>query len=510
MHYIFNFWIDIVANLKKLIQYIILYFVFLLLLCIQWTFTQTWQIQYPLLIPVAYYCFDAYRNISNFKRTYIRGSQYLNTIERNRDRHDNEIELEVLIRCRRKILFKNAFENMMLALTYILIMFSSAQVLPIPLYSWIVPLLITFISKFFWQIWVPSSLEMTVQVLSILYSLARIVILAFVFLKIDGVISWTWSAVLWSYWISFVFMAIFSLILLIIFLTSIKAYFEELTKYQAIIGSFWVFMFIGGITMSTFITALSATKMYDNKSIENSRINIFLCFFLPNLLYLSIILWLTFACWWQIISWFDYFLYGEAEEDQDELDIEEGQQVREITIKNIRLKIPIFIKRISNTLFVKSTRKDRKAYQLHIQKTEEHKQTQSEVDSRIEQIDQNQDKSIRSIKTDNVKISKHHKLPSFGGNQEPDPLKSSGNHIKSLAIINKNRNKGHDPNISNQSLASFSQENRPSSLDFGVTRTHNPIQAFVRNTELLNKLSRQPKSRFMSKHNFLFCRKLKI
>ena len=157
VHYIFNFWIDIVANLKKLIQYIILYFVFLLLLCIQWTFTQTWQIQYPLLIPVAYYCFDAYRNISNFKRTYIRGSQYLNTIERNRDRHDNEIELEVLIRCRRKILFKNTFENMMLALTYILIMFSSAQVLPIPLYSWIAPLLITFISKLLY--WSPLCLN---------------------------------------------------------------------------------------------------------------------------------------------------------------------------------------------------------------------------------------------------------------------------------------------------------------------------------------------------------------
>ena len=201
--------------MKKLIEYIILYFVFLMLLWLQWTVTKTWRIQYPLLVLIVYYCFDAFRNISNFKRTYLRGNQYLNSIERNRNRHGNEIEFDVLIRCRRRKLIRDTFKNMMLALTCILLIFSSSQVLPIPLYFWVVPLVIAFISNFVLQICSPSPLEITIHVLSILYLLSWATILAFILAKIDEFITWKWSAVLWAYWVTFAILVILSLVFLI-------------------------------------------------------------------------------------------------------------------------------------------------------------------------------------------------------------------------------------------------------------------------------------------------------
>ena len=201
--------------MKKLIEYMILYFVFLLLLCLQWTATKTWQIQYPLLVLIVYYCFDAFRNISNFKRTYLRGNQYLNSIERNIDRHGNEIEFDVLIRWRRRKLIKDTFKNMMLALACVLLMFSSSQILLIPLYVWVLPLFIAFISNFALQICSPSPLEITIQVLSSISLLSWTSILTFILVKIDGLVTWNWSAVLWSYWVTFVILVILSLVFLI-------------------------------------------------------------------------------------------------------------------------------------------------------------------------------------------------------------------------------------------------------------------------------------------------------
>ena len=122
----------------------------------------------------------------------------------------------------------------------------------------------------------------------------------------------------------------------VIFLTSIKAFFEDLTEYQSLIGSLWLFIFFGGLTTSSFMTTMNTSNIFDNNSIEASEINIFLYLFLPNLVYLTVILCLTFASWWPLISWFDYILYGGVEEVQEIQDVEEGQQIREIIIKNVQ------------------------------------------------------------------------------------------------------------------------------------------------------------------------------
>ena len=495
--------------MKKLIEYIILYFVFLMLLWLQWTVTKTWRIQYPLLVLIVYYCFDAFRNISNFKRTYLRGNQYLNSIERNRNRHGNEIEFDVLIRCRRRKLIRDTFKNMMLALTCILLIFSSSQVLPIPLYFWVVPLVIAFISNFVLQICSPSPLEITIHVLSILYLLSWATILAFILAKIDEFITWKWSAVLWAYWVTFAILVILSLVFLIIFLTSIKAFFEDLTEYQSLIGSLWLFIFFGGLTTSSFMTTMNTSNIFDNNSIEASEINIFLYLFLPNLVYLTVILCLTFASWWPLISWFDYILYGGVEEVQEIQDVEEGQQIREIIIKNVRLKIPVFIKRISNTLFTKSTKRERQAFQLQLQRTEEYKQTQSELNVRTEQIDQNRVKPSWSIKTDIAKLKYHHKIASFGVFQQEAQLKYDSNHIKSQPVLN-HQSEICNEQISRQKFDYINRDNESSCSDFRATRNNSPVKTYARNTERLSKFNKLLKSKFRSKHNFLFCRKLKI
>ena len=136
-------------------------------------------------------------------------------------------------------------------------------------------------------------------------------------------------------WVTFAILVILSLMFLIIFLTTIKAYFEELLEYQAMIGSLWLLIIFGGLITSSFITAINTIKMFDSKSTEASEINIFIYLFLPNLIYLTAILCLTLVFWRLLICWFDYILYGGVEKTEEVQDVEESQQVREVTIKNV-------------------------------------------------------------------------------------------------------------------------------------------------------------------------------
>ena len=175
----------------------------------------------------------------------------------------------------------------------------------------------------------------------------------------------------------------------------------------------------------------------------------------------------------------------------------------------VRLKIPVFIKRISNTLFTKSTKRERQAFQLQLQRTEEYKQTQSELNVRTEQIDQNRVKPSWSIKTDIAKLKYHHKIASFGVFQQEAQLKYDSNHIKSQPVLN-HQSEICNEQISRQKFDYINRDNESSCSDFRATRNNSPVKTYARNTERLSKFNKLLKSKFRSKHNFLFCRKLKI
>ena len=128
-------------NLKMFLQTQILTFIFLVILCVQCWATQLWRIQYPLLWLMSYYLVDSLRNIRNYKRTFKQGDPYLETIEKYWNNEGEEIEMSILIKQRRRILIRTMFEDVVLSFTCILLMVYSSQILPIPSYVCIVPLL---------------------------------------------------------------------------------------------------------------------------------------------------------------------------------------------------------------------------------------------------------------------------------------------------------------------------------------------------------------------------------
>ena len=234
----------------------ILYLVMLLFFWIQCAGTQFWRFEYPLLVLIFYYSFDIYKNFKNYKKTFIVGDPYLNSIERSKNSQGTEIEMHVLIRLRRKILKRNAFEDAILALTWVFIMFCSTELLPIPSYVWVAPLLIAILSKFLCQSWPKSPCEGGFHLISIFGSISRIFVLGFVFAKLDNLINWSWGGVLWGWWLTFTVLIITSLFWVILFLNSVFSYFQDEVGYQAVVGSFWLIFLFAGYAITNFISCL--------------------------------------------------------------------------------------------------------------------------------------------------------------------------------------------------------------------------------------------------------------
>ena len=108
----------------------------------------------------------------------------------------------------------------------------------------------------------------------------------------------------------------------------------------------------------------------------------------------------------------------------------------------------------------------------------------------------------RSIETDHAQLKSHHKLSSFGIYQQTDQLKSNRNWFKSLHEI-KSQCGVCDEQSNNQNLDYINRDNKLSCPNFRAVRSHNSERAYIKNTERLNKLRKQPKSQFISKHSFL-------
>ena len=292
--------------------------------------------------------------------------------------------MHTLVKWRRKILIRTIFEDWVLAFTWILIIFYATQVLPIPSYVWIIPLVISFLSKFLLQSWPKSPCEGSIHLLSIMGNICRIIILAFVLGKIENLINWAWGGILWGWWLTFTILVIITLFWCILFLNSVFSFFQDEVGYQAIAGSFWCVILFGGYTTTNFISTLYIIWMFENKSVDDSNLKIFTNLFLPNLIFIIVSIISTIVFWKPLVPWWDYFLYGEdpIEIQEENGEGQDGEQNRERRVKTVQISTPIFLKRISSTLFTKSKKRDRKKIEAKLKRREEQKNTKSETETK--------------------------------------------------------------------------------------------------------------------------------
>ena len=80
------------------------------------------------------------------------------------------------------------------------------------------------------------------------YALIRLTTITFCLLKLEDSLSWSWSAILWPFWLSFSFMVIITLFCVILFLNSVFTYFQDEVEWQAIVGSLWCLLFSCGLS----------------------------------------------------------------------------------------------------------------------------------------------------------------------------------------------------------------------------------------------------------------------
>ena len=368
-------------NMKRMLEIQTVYLVFILALWIQCSITQLWKFQYPLLILICYYLFNIRRNIRDYKRSQKQGDPYLDTIERLRYRNNEEIDRNLLIRHRRKTLIRSIIEDANLIFASLLLMLYASRLFHFPSYVWVIPLAIAVASKFAWQKLLKSPFESSVHYLALWISIWRLIILTFVLLKLDGVVNWTWGIVLWGYWTLFVVMLIISLFWFILFLNSVYSVIHNETRYHSMIGSYWMFWFLGGFTSSTFICAFNWVSMFDISNGSSSNFSIFIQIFCPLIVYFILLILKTLIWWRPLISWWDFFLYSNEHFDvEPEIEIEpsvENANNRERNIRTVEVKSPLFLKRISDTLFAKTKYNGRRWKQNKIEAEEEKKSCRS-------------------------------------------------------------------------------------------------------------------------------------
>ena len=123
----------------------------------------------------------------------------------------------------------------------------------------------------------------------------------------------------------------------------------------------WITVISNGILLSSIICAIYTVIIFDSERKSPSKIEIFSKLFLPFFIYLIVLISTTLIFWNSLIGFWDYFIYGDEinivniEEAPSALEVEEDyeNQNNQQIIKTVKVKTPIFLKRISNTLFIK-------------------------------------------------------------------------------------------------------------------------------------------------------------
>ena len=231
--------------------------------------------------------------------------------------------------------------------------------------------------------------------------------------------------------------------------------------------------------------------------------------FLPLFTYLIVFISSTILFWKPIIPFCDYFLYGKRE-NEDELNEEfpeiipdqENQMTQERTVKTFEVNIPIFLKKISDTLFVKGNKADKKKFQKQLKEVEENKVTKSENEFKIKDNEAEVNKIIKIDSTIELRRTQtHQKTFSFQmSNQEIARLnnrRASYNQIPNSKQLNKTE-------IGVNEDKQIHQEDKISELSKNYNSLIKKILKVNKRTHKLNKIARNrlikhEKSKFYSK-----------
>jgi hypothetical protein len=92
----------------------------------------------------------------------------------------------------------------------------------------------------------------------------------------------------------------------------------------------------------------------DEKEINNANITLYI--FMPGIIFFTVLIFSTILLWKQLVAWWDNLVYPEH------LSLEmmenESTNEQEITVLVFKVKVKIFLKRLSDTLFGASKQKE--------------------------------------------------------------------------------------------------------------------------------------------------------
>ena len=143
----------------------------------QCTAIRIWKFQYPILVLMAYYIYSIYKNIKNYKASYEEESFIATTVEVQFDREDNEVSTTVTFKQLRRTLLRMIVEDAILSFTCIILLVYATQVVKIPFYVVILPMIIAFSTKFLMQRWPKTPCESMMHASLIFNSIFRIIVL---------------------------------------------------------------------------------------------------------------------------------------------------------------------------------------------------------------------------------------------------------------------------------------------------------------------------------------------
>ena len=128
------------------------------------------------------------------------------------------------------------------------------------------------------------------------------------------------------------------------------------------------------------MSVIGAISILDTESVPNTGLNIFYYIFLPLLAYIIVLFISTIAFRGYLILFWDYFLYPHEEgenldHDQSQVNVVdiESQNSRENKTNTFQVNILIILKKISDTLFVKGNKRDKKRFERYLKEKEENK-----------------------------------------------------------------------------------------------------------------------------------------